>query len=253
MIGQAIQSALAENDPLAGPSSYSLLCLPENRLSARQRRVRRRLAQTGRRRLQVPPGRRLVQEQSLAADFYNVLSGVLVATRHGAAGQDQVAGFYYPDDWILPQQPDADWHLSVNSLTQAVLEVYSLQDVRQACSEDPSLGFDLFQLSCSELSLRLINSERLRNLSVEERLAAFFVDGGRRLGRQAGGGILLELPMPRTMIAGYLGIRVETISRIIGRWKKSGLIELDGARKIIIPDFAGLKAIAEGRKAVEAF
>ena len=249
MSGQTIQSAFAASDPLAESDSARLLCLADRRSFARQRKYRKRLAVASPRRLLIPPDRCLVHEQSLVTDFYRVISGALVASWREATGQNQVMGFYFPEDWILPQQAVSDWCLSVRSLTEVKLEVYGLEDVQQASRDDASLGFELFQFACHEFSRRLHHSERLRRLSVEDRLAAFLIECGERLGKPASQGLVLELPMSRTMIAGYLGIRIETISRIIGRWKKAGFIELKSAREIIIWDAAELYAMAAGERA----
>ncbi len=41
-------------------------------------------------------------------------------------------------------------------------------------------------------------------------------------------------------MADYLGLTLETVSRQINALKRDGVIELDGKRRVIVPEFAAL-------------
>ena len=43
-------------------------------------------------------------------------------------------------------------------------------------------------------------------------------------------------------MANYLGLTIETVSRQMSALKKDGVIDLEGARRINVPDFADLLA-----------
>ncbi|RVN63665.1 transcriptional regulator, partial [Sinorhizobium meliloti] len=63
-----------------------------------------------------------------------------------------------------------------------------------------------------------------------ERIAAFLVD----LCERQGGGRQLRLPMSRQDIADYLGLTIETVSRVVTKLKERSLIALRDARTIDI-------------------
>ena len=50
----------------------------------------------------------------------------------------------------------------------------------------------------------------------------------------------IELPLTREAMADYLGLTLETVSRQISALKRDGVIELEGKRTIVLPDFGRL-------------
>ena len=55
----------------------------------------------------------------------------------------------------------------------------------------------------------------------------------------------VELPMSRTDIADYLGLTIETVSRVFSKLKESGVIRLRGLRSIVIVKRHTLEAMCE--------
>jgi CRP-like cAMP-binding protein len=72
-----------------------------------------------------------------------------------------------------------------------------------------------------------------------ERLAAFLLEMSARMG----GNATLDLAMPRHDIADYLGLTLETVSRMFATLKELGMIELESARRVHLLDKAGLEAV----------
>jgi CRP-like cAMP-binding protein len=54
----------------------------------------------------------------------------------------------------------------------------------------------------------------------------------------------LQLAMPRHDIADYLGLTLETVSRMFAELKDAGIIKLESARQISVLDMPKLKAMA---------
>src|SRR5665648_919115 len=73
-----------------------------------------------------------------------------------------------------------------------------------------------------------------------ERLAAFLLEMARRVGAES----VLDLAMPRHDIADYLGLTLETVSRMFAELKEMGMIRLESARRVHLIDMARLKAMA---------
>jgi CRP/FNR family transcriptional regulator len=77
-------------------------------------------------------------------------------------------------------------------------------------------------------------------------LASFLLmmaDQGAMLGREE---TSVALPMPRNDIADYLGLTIETVSRLFTRFRKDGLLELTDSRHFRIVDWETLEDLAEG-------
>ena len=59
----------------------------------------------------------------------------------------------------------------------------------------------------------------------------------------------IDIPLTRSEIADYLGLRTETVSRAFGRLKAGGLLALPKPKQIVILDRPALEALAKGRRA----
>ena len=74
-----------------------------------------------------------------------------------------------------------------------------------------------------------------------ERVAAFLVDMAER----QGGLNQIELPMSRLDIGDYLGVTIETVSRIFSKFRETGIIRLHSLRSIEIKKWDALHEMSE--------
>lgn len=190
----------------------------------------------------------LVREHERSDSFFAVIDGTLAASKAYSGGGRQILAFFYPGDLILPTLPGVAWTVSVRALTGARLEVYARDAVREACRAEADLGYGLFEAACRELSERLEAAGRLRGLSAEGRIAALLLDTGRRLGIPQGRGLAIPLSMSQVEIASYLSLRPETVTRVVSRWRRTGLITLKEPRMVEVHDLAQLEILAEDRR-----
>ncbi|HEY5732317.1 MAG TPA: helix-turn-helix domain-containing protein, partial [Methyloceanibacter sp.] len=72
-----------------------------------------------------------------------------------------------------------------------------------------------------------------------ERVAAFLLDMAKRTKT----GPVVELAMARHDIADYLGLTLETVSRMFAELKEQGAIRLEGARRVHLIDRERLAAM----------
>jgi CRP/FNR family transcriptional regulator len=78
----------------------------------------------------------------------------------------------------------------------------------------------------------------------EERLASFLVATARRTGADLDFPIKVELPMSRQDIADYVGLTIETVSRTFTKFKREGLISLEGHRTVRVRRMRNLVELA---------
>jgi len=82
----------------------------------------------------------------------------------------------------------------------------------------------------------------LGSMRAEERLAAFLINLSRRfLGRGCSGSSFV-LRMTREEIGSYLGLKLETVSRLFSAFHKEGLIDVQ-KKQVAIIDIKGLKRV----------
>src|SRR3546814_15367296 len=75
-----------------------------------------------------------------------------------------------------------------------------------------------------------------------ERMASFLLDiVGRSMSRGDANHVAVSLPMSRGDIANHLGLTVETVSRLVTKFRQHKLIQLASAPELIIPHYEALR------------
>ena len=82
----------------------------------------------------------------------------------------------------------------------------------------------------------------LGSMSAEERLAAFLLNLSRRFTARGYSASDFHLRMTREEIGSYLGLKLETVSRLFSRFQTDGLIEVQ-QKHVRIVDIPGLEAL----------
>ena len=97
------------------------------------------------------------------------------------------------------------------------------------------------------LSQEIVEDQRhitlLSKHSAEERLASLLVSISARNARRNLSAFSFRLPMSRTDIGNFLGLTIETVSRVFSRFAKQGLIEIN-KKEILVLDIDALKRVA---------
>ena len=126
--------------------------------------------------------------------------------------------------------------------TSAVCEIpfSSLQDLSV---QMPQLQRHFFQLMSREITEDQQLITLLSKNTAEERIAALMLSISARNARRKLSATRFRLPMSRIDIGNYLGLTVETVSRVFSRMQKLGILEVSN-KEITIIDNGGLQDIA---------
>lgn len=175
---------------------------------------------------------------------YAVRSGAIKTFAMTDQGIEQVTGFYLPGE-IFGMDGIAHTHHMSSALaleTSAVCEIpfTRLEDLSIAL---PNLQRHFFQL----MSREIINDQRLVALigknSADERLATLLMSISARNAKRNLSEHRFRLPMSRADIGNYLGLTVETVSRVFSRFQKQRVLKVD-KKEIEILDLARLQELA---------
>jgi CRP/FNR family nitrogen fixation transcriptional regulator len=170
-----------------------------------------------------------IYAQGEDTDFvYRVLSGAVRAPRLLSDGRRQVGGFYYRGD-LFGLETGPTHRASAEALTETrVLAVR-----RSALWRQGELGERLermlWRATGEELSQVRDHMLLLARKNAVERVAGFLDDIAQRLG-----GAWIELPMPRQDIADYLGLTIETVSRMLTQLQGASVVRFEGCRRFRI-------------------
>jgi CRP/FNR family transcriptional regulator len=82
----------------------------------------------------------------------------------------------------------------------------------------------------------------LGSMRAEERLATFLINLSKRFLRRGYSSSDFHLRMTREEIGSYLGLKLETVSRLFSRFQEDGLIAVE-QKHVRILDIAGLERV----------
>lgn len=158
-------------------------------------------------------------------------------------GEKQVTGFYLPGEVIALDSVSTDhYSCSAEALERSSLCEIPLNHLEELTAGIPSFQQHFFQLMSREIQNSQQMSILLSRKTAEERLATFLLSLSTRFRRRRLSPTHFRLPMARHDIANYLGLAVETVSRVLTRFQKQELVRFHG-RNCTLVDIDGLRDI----------
>jgi CRP-like cAMP-binding protein len=123
---------------------------------------------------------------------------------------------------------------------EAEAVILPMAGVRKLCTSHPSLRA---AMAAALVDRHRVTEERLESLllhGVEARLIDFLFCAARRWGSAHAGGELVNAPFTHADIALLIGSTRETVTLLLGKLKREGLVQFD-KRRIVIRDRGGLE------------
>jgi CRP/FNR family nitrogen fixation transcriptional regulator len=180
-----------------------------------------------------PAGAEIYAQGEKAGAFYQVEFGAVRIYRLLADGRRQISAFHLAGE-TFGFEADSTHHFFAEAINATGVRV-----LRLAAGADMSR--QLLPLALKSLTRAQEHLLVLGRQNAIERVAAFLVDMAER----QGGLRQVELPMSRMDIGDYLGLTIETVSRVFTRLKDKGVIRLLNLRSIEIVKQDALHCMSE--------
>jgi CRP/FNR family transcriptional regulator len=173
-----------------------------------------------------------------------VRSGTLKAYKNTDDGKEQVTGFYFPGEILGMDGISNNAHASSAKTleTSAVCEI-PFTSLEKLSTLMPQLQRHFFQLMSREITEDQVLITLLSKNSADERVAALLLSISSRNARRKLSATQFRLPMSRVDIGNYLGLTVETVSRVFSRMQKMEVLLVDN-KEIEILDLQGVRNMA---------
>ncbi len=169
------------------------------------------------------------------SSLYAVRSGSIKLFTDSDDGEEQIIGFYLPGEIVGLDGFETNAHsCSAIALETSSLCSFPYADLAHICQNVPALQEQMFRIMGRELSHenRLLLTIAKKN--AEERIASFLSSLSARFKTLGFSPLDFHLSMSRQEIGNYLGLTIETVSRILSRLQKNGVIEIDNKRITIV-------------------
>ena len=152
-----------------------------------------------------------------------VLAGKVEVFRNTYLGEEKVFGIFSPYELVAIAavfMPHNRFPMTIRAKTNCSLLLLEKNSVLQVCMNNPIVMQRLLVQFSSKLYEQINNIDWLTSSSAEQRLAAYILSLSSKQD------ISFVLPISRSQLATKLGIRYETLSRLISSWRKQKIIEI---------------------------
>ena len=172
--------------------------------------------------LTFPAGAEIYAEGDRAGTLYQVAVGVVRVYRLLADGRRQICAFHMPGE-IFGFEAGRERHFFADAVNTV-----ALKPLRPG--SEAEMSQELLKLALTSLTRAHDHLLTVGRNDASGRVAAFLLEIADRQGTRDIDSI--DLPMSRLDIADYLGLTIETVSRVFTRLREQGVIRLASTRHV---------------------
>ena len=195
-------------------------------------------------RRRVKRGESLYRSGDAFGSIYAVRSGFFKSGVVLEDGRDQVTGFHMPGEILGLDGIGTERHTcGATALEDSEVCVIPFSRLEEVSREVRTLQHQFHKVMSREIVRDQGVMMLLGTMRAEERLAAFLLNLSQRFVARGYSPAEFHLRMTREEIGSYLGLSLETVSRLFSRFQDDGLITVQ-QKHIRILDIAGLRAVS---------
>ncbi|MGC2826619.1 MAG: helix-turn-helix domain-containing protein [Pseudolabrys sp.] len=167
--------------------------------------------------------------ESEPADYlYKVVSGAIRTYKVLISGRRQIGSFYLPGD-IFGLEVGGEHTSSAEAVADSKVLVIRRSAVAALAGRNKEVARQLWTMTAAELQRAQDHMMPLIK-TAQERVAGFLLE----IAARSPGANEVDLPMTRQDIADYLGLTIETVSRMMTQLENSGAIAVPTSRRIVL-------------------
>lgn len=193
-------------------------------------------------------GQQIYQAGEVADALYVVAEGRVKVSHMTADGAETVSDILVPGEMFGAMGSLGEPHHvhSAAALVNTCVLQIGQEDFRAVLAADARIGLRVLD----DVAARLARAHRdiggQSTETVSQRVATALLRLASKLGKDRGAqGVVLEVPLSRADLAGLARSTPETVSRVMSRWKKEGVVD-SGRRWTALLDIGRLEAEAAG-------
>jgi len=178
--------------------------------------------------------------------LYAVRSGSIKVYIPTESGEEQVHRFILPGELLGFDAVEREKHTcSAVALETTSICEFPYRHLEKLCHNFEGLDHEIHRLFGKEISNEYDLLQLLAKKSAEVRLATFLLDLSDRLKKRGFSEREFNLSMSRHDISNYLGLAVETVSRLFARFQNEGVLVVN-RRNIQLANIVKLRELLAG-------
>jgi len=161
--------------------------------------------------------------------LYAIRSGTFKTFTVNEQGEEQITGFHLAGDLLgFDAIADTEHKSFAQALETSMICEIPYNNLDRLSNTMPKLKKQVLRLMSNEIRTDQEMLTLLNRKNAEQRVATFIVSLSDRYHARGLSASEFRLTMTRSDIGNYIGLTVETISRLLNRFHKNGLIKVDG-------------------------
>jgi CRP-like cAMP-binding protein len=176
-------------------------------------------------------------EKEPADYLYEVISGTVRTYKILVDGRRQIGAFHLPGD-VFGLETGNEHTFSAEAITDCKIAVVRRSALTALAARDNEVARQMWAITGRELQ-RVQSHLLLLVKSAQERVANFLLEMAERLAAEDA----VELAMSRQDIADYLGLTIETVSRMLTQLERTSAIEVSSSRRIVLRNQSALSRL----------
>lgn len=209
-----------------------------------------RLDQIIRRRRRVPKGHLLYRAGDPFVSLYAIRLGHFKTYQTHREGTQQITGFLMTGEMLGMDAISSEVHqCDAMALEDSKVCEIPFSQLEQLFSEIPTLLRQFHRMMSHEITREQGVMLLLGSMPADQRFAAFLVNLSSRYAVRGFSASSFHLRMGREEIGNYLSLTIESISRLLSKFKKMEILKVDN-RTINITDLPRLRRVAAGTETI---
>ncbi|SEF75212.1 fumarate/nitrate reduction transcriptional regulator Fnr [Marinobacterium lutimaris] len=205
--------------------SLSSLCLPVSLNMTEMERLDNIIEKSR----PIKKGEHLFHQGETFTTVYAVRAGTIKSYTLTNEGEEQITGFYFPGELVGMSGVDGvTYPVSAKVLETTTVCEIPFERLDDLAGQMPELRRQMLRTMSKELRDDQQMMMLLSKKNAEQRVATFLIKLSTRFRARGYSPSQFRLSMSRNEIGNYLGLAVETVSRIFTRFQAMSLIRVDG-------------------------
>ncbi|KWN95080.1 fumarate/nitrate reduction transcriptional regulator Fnr [Burkholderia ubonensis] len=215
------------------------VCMPQSLTPAEFARVDAMICTTR----HVKRGEALYRSGDAFHSIYAVRTGSFKTVVMHRDGGEQVTGFQIVGESLGLDGLHAGHHNGdAIALEDSTVCIIPFGQLEQLCHEVRTMQHHVYQMMSGEIVRESGLMLLLGTMTAEQRVAAFLLNLSTRFKARGYSSAEFVLRMTRDEIGGYLGMKLETVSRMLSKFQRKGMLAAQG-KQIRIVDADGLASV----------
>jgi len=161
--------------------------------------------------------------------IFKITSGIAAVSKMLPDGRRQILDFFLPGDLCGFLESDVHYAFDCEAITETTTCSFDRERLMDFAKQHPDVAESLRVAIADRLKRAVLHMAVLGQLTSTERVATFLCSLTTAYGTNPH-----VLPMNRTDIADYLGLRLETVSRALSRLRQRRFIEIENDEFVVI-------------------